>query len=93
MSHPEEAQTEAVIQNVRVILEAAGSSLDRVVDVTSFLIDMDRDFDAYNRVYAQHFAAIQPTRTTLAVRALPTPIAVELKVIAIAGDVDPHTLR
>jgi 2-aminomuconate deaminase len=79
------AQTEATIDNVRKILEAAGSSLERVVDITAFLIDMDRDFKGYNQAYAKHFAAIGPARTTLAIRALPTPIAVELKVIARAG--------
>ncbi len=76
------AQTRATIENVRRILEASGSSLDRVVDVTAFLIDMDRDFATYNRVYAEHFASVGATRTTLAIKALPTPIAVELKVIA-----------
>ena len=81
-----EAQTEAVIKNVRSILEAAGSSLDQVIDVTAFLIDMDRDFEAYNQVYAQYFTDIQATRTTLAIKALPTPIAVEFKVVALAGD-------
>ena len=79
------AQTEATIENVRKILEASGSSLDQVVDITAFLIDMDRDFQGYNQTYAKHFASIGPTRTTLAIRALPTPIAVELKVIARAG--------
>ncbi|MCA8924768.1 MAG: RidA family protein [Planctomycetes bacterium] len=78
------AQTRAVIENVRVILEDAGSSLDKVVDVTAFLIDMDRDFSAYNGVYAEYFRGIQATRTTVAIRALPTPIAVEFKVIALA---------
>lgn len=77
-----EAQTRAVIQNIRTVLEAAGSSLDKVIDVTSFLVDMDRDFAGYNKVYAEFFAPIQATRTTVAVRALPTPIAVELKVVA-----------
>lgn len=76
------AQTRATIENVRAILEAAGSSMDKVVDVTAFLIDMDRDFAAYNAVYKEYFAGVQATRTTLAVTALPTPIAVELKVIA-----------
>ncbi len=76
------AQTEAVIENVRVILEAAGSSLDDVIDVTAFLIDMDRDFADYNTVYARHFTSIGATRTTLAISALPTPIAVEFKVVA-----------
>jgi len=79
-----EAQTRAVIENVRVILEAAGSSLDKVIDVTSFLINMDRDFAGYNKVYAEYFTPIGATRTTLAISALPTPIAVEFKVIALA---------
>jgi 2-aminomuconate deaminase len=77
------AQTRATIENVKTILEAAGSSLDKVVDVTSFLIDMDRDFQAYNEVYAEYFTGIQATRTTIAITALPTPIAYEIKVIAL----------
>jgi reactive intermediate/imine deaminase len=84
-----EAQTRAVIENVRVILEDAGSSLDRVVDITAFLVDMDRDFAGYNSVYRETFEAIQATRTTLAVSALPTPIAVEFKVIALPGPAVP----
>lgn len=79
------AQTRAVIENIRVILEESGSSLDKVIDVTAFLVDMDRDFPAYNKVYAEYFTEIQATRTTIAIRALPTPIAVEFKVIALAG--------
>jgi 2-aminomuconate deaminase len=86
LDYDAEAQTRAVIANIRTILEAAGSSLDRVVDVTAFLVDMQRDFAAYNRVYSEHFSAIGATRTTVEVRALPTPIAVELKVIARVGD-------
>jgi len=77
-----EAQTRACIENVRVILEDAGSSLERVVDVTVFLTNMERDFGAYNRVYAEYFSEIRPTRTTVGVVALPVPISVELKVIA-----------
>jgi reactive intermediate/imine deaminase len=77
-----EAQTRAVIENVRAVLEAAGSSLEKVVDVTTFLVDMDRDFPGYNKVYAEFFTDIQATRTTLAITALPTPIAIEFKVIA-----------
>ncbi|MCP4805446.1 MAG: hypothetical protein GY913_13855 [Proteobacteria bacterium] len=76
------AQTRAVIENVKRILEASGSSLDKVLDVTVFLVDMDRDFQGYNAVYAEYFTSIGATRTTVAIRALPTPIAVELKVIA-----------
>lgn len=77
------AQVRACIENVKAILEASGSSLDKVVDVTSFLVDMDRDFAGYNEVYAEYFKDIGPTRTTLAIQALPTPIAIELKVIAL----------
>jgi 2-aminomuconate deaminase len=76
------AQTRAVIENVRTVLEAAGSSLEKVLDVTVFLVDMDRDFAGYNEVYAEYFTTIQAARTTVAIRALPTPIAVEFKVIA-----------
>ncbi|MFT5685626.1 MAG: 2-aminophenol/2-amino-5-chlorophenol 1,6-dioxygenase alpha subunit [Myxococcota bacterium] len=79
-----EAQTHAVINNVRIILEASGSSLDKVLDITTFLVDMDRDFSGYNKVYAEYFTKIQAARTTVAITALPTPIAIELKVIALA---------
>lgn len=77
-----EAQTEAVIENISKILIASGSSLEDVIDVTAFLVDMDRDFAGYNKVYAKHFTPIGATRTTIAIRALPTPIAVEFKVVA-----------
>ena len=79
-----EAQTRACIENVRVILEDAGSSLERVVDVTVFLTDVDRDFAAFNRAYGEYFEKLpsRPTRTTVGVVALPVPISVELKVIA-----------
>jgi len=81
-----EAQTRAVIENIKIILEDSGSSLDKVIDVQAFLIDMDRDFKGYNKVYAEYFTDIQATRTTIAIRALPTPIAVEFKVTAMAGE-------
>jgi 2-aminomuconate deaminase len=77
-----EAQTRGVIENVRTILNAAGAALADVLDVTVFLIDMEHDFETFNRVYAEYFAEIGATRTTVEVRALPTPIAVEFKVIA-----------
>ena len=76
------AQTRAVVENIARILEEAGSSMEKVVDVTSFLVDMDRDFAGYNEVWAETLGHYGPTRTTLAIRALPTPIAVEMKVIA-----------
>ncbi len=79
-----EAQTRACIETIKVILEDAGSALEKVVDVTVFLTNMDRDFAAFNRVYAEYFAAlpVRPTRTTVGVVALPVPISVELKIIA-----------
>ena len=76
------AQTHSVINNIRLILEEYGSSLDDVVDVLVFLIDMDRDFKSYNRVYAEYFGSIMPARTTVSINALPSPIAIEMKVIA-----------
>lgn len=76
------AQCLAVFENVRTVLEDAGAKWDDIVDVTVFLTDMRRDFPVFNRLYAEHFADNQPTRTTIEVGSLPTPIAVELKVIA-----------
>lgn len=75
-------QTKSVIENVKNILESAGSSLQEVVDVQVFLTDMKRDFQKFNEVYNATFASIQATRTTIEVGSLPTPIAVEFKVIA-----------
>jgi 2-aminomuconate deaminase len=81
-----EAQCRSVFHNVRLVLEDAGSSWDRIVDVTVFLTDMRRDFATFNRLYAEQFADNQPTRTTVEINRLPTPIAIELKVIATVGD-------
>jgi len=80
-----EAQCRSVFRNVRTVLEDAGSSWERVVDVTVFLTDMKRDFATFNRLYAEHFADNQPSRTTIEINRLPTPIAIELKVIATVG--------
>ena len=82
IAHDIEVQTRAAIENVKAILEDAGSSLKKVLDVTVYLTDMEGDFEAFNRVYAEYFGQVQPTRTTVGVEKLPTPIAVELKVIA-----------
>lgn len=76
-----EAQCRSVFENIRLILEDAGSSWDRIVDVSVYLTDIKKDFAAFNRLYAEYFTT-NPTRTTVEVTALPTPIAVELKVIA-----------
>ena len=77
-----EVQCRSVFDNVRYILEDAGSSWDKLVDVTVFLTDMQKDFQTYNRLYAEYFKDNQPCRTTVQVTALPTPIAIELKCIA-----------
>jgi len=77
-----EAQCRSVFDNVRAVLEASGSSWDKLVDVTVFLVDMKRDFKTYNRVYAEYFKDNQPCRTTVEINSLPTPIAIELKCIA-----------
>ena len=82
VSHDIEVQCRAVLSNVRAVLEDAGSSWDRIVDVTVFLTDMQRHFAIFNRVYAEHFKDNRPARTTVEVTRLPTPIAIELKVIA-----------
>ena len=84
-----EAQTRSCIENVKAILEDAGSSLEKVIDVTVFLTDLRGDFDAFNRVYGDYFGAIRPARTTVGVVALPTPISIELKVIAETGGTTP----
>ena len=77
-----EAQCRAVFDNVRLVLEDAGARWEDIVDVTAFLTDMKNDFPTFNRLYAEAFASNRPTRTTIEVGSLPTPIAVELKVIA-----------
>ena len=82
VSYDIEVQCRAVFQNVRYIVEEAGSSWASIVDVTVFLTNMKDDFATYNRIYADYFADNQPCRTTVEVGALPTPIAIELKVIA-----------
>jgi len=83
LDHDIEAQCRSCFENVRAVLEDAGSGWENVVDVTVFLTDMKRDFPGFNKIYAEYFASNQPARTTLEVGALPTPIAVELKVIAV----------
>lgn len=81
-SYDFESQCRQVFANIRVVLEDAGSSWDRIVDVSAFLTDIGRDFATFNRLYAEAFSENRPTRTTVEVSRLPTPIAIELKVIA-----------
>ena len=80
-SYDFEAQCHSVFRNVRAVLEDAGSSWEKIVDVTVFLTNME-DFATLNRIYQQYFSTNRPTRTTVEVNRLPTPIAIEVKVIA-----------
>ena len=82
LSYDIETQCRSVFQNVRYILEDSGSSWDKIVDVTVFLTNMKDDFQTYNRIYAEYFKENLPCRTTIEINRLPTPIAIELKVIA-----------
>jgi 2-aminomuconate deaminase len=77
-----EAETRQCFANVKAVLEASESSWDKIVDVTVFLTNMKKDFPAYNKIYGEYFADVQACRTTVEVKSLPTPIAIELKVIA-----------
>ena len=77
-----EKQCRSVFDNVKIILEESGSSWDQLVDVTVFLVNMKRDFQVYNKIYAEYFKENLPCRTTVEINCLPTPIAIELKCIA-----------
>lgn len=81
-SYDIEAQCHSVFRNVRYVLEDAGSSWDKIVDVTVFLTNMKDDFKTYNKIYAEYFKDNLPCRTTVEINCLPTPIGIELKVIA-----------
>ncbi len=81
-SYDIEAQCRSVFQNVRYILEDAGSSWEKIIDVTVFLTNMKDDFPIYNKLWAEYFKDNPPCRTTIEINCLPTPIAIELKVVA-----------
>jgi 2-aminomuconate deaminase len=83
VSYDIEAECHSVFANVKAVLEASGSSWEKIVDVTVFLTNMKKDFPVYNKVYGEYFRNVQACRTTVEVKSLPTPIAIELKVIAI----------
>lgn len=82
VGHDIEAECHACFANVREILLASGSTWDKIIDVMVFLTDMQNDFPIFNKIYTDYFQSVQPTRTTVEVRSLPTPISIELKVIA-----------
>lgn len=76
-------QVHGVFHNLRTVLEAAGAGLENLVDVTGFLVDLERDFATYNRIYAEYLGHIRPARTTIQAAALPRGIEVEIKAIAV----------
>ena len=76
------AETHQCFANVKAVLEASGSSWEKIVDVTVFLTNMKKDFPVYNKIYGKYFQNVEACRTTVEVKSLPTPIAIELKVIA-----------
>ncbi len=82
ISYDIEAQCHSVFRNIKYVLEDCGSSWDKIVDVTVFLTNMKADFEKYNKIYAEYFKDNLPCRTTVEILSLPTPIAIELKVIA-----------
>lgn len=82
LKHDIEAECHAVFANVKAVLEASGSAWEKIIDVTVFLTHMKKDFPVYNKIYNSYFAGVQACRTTVEVKSLPTPIAIELKVIA-----------
>jgi 2-aminomuconate deaminase len=78
-----EAQCRSVFDNVRIVLEESGGKWEQLLDVTVFLVNMKRDFQTYNKLYAEYFQTAQPCRTTVEINSLPSPIAIELKCIAL----------
>jgi len=82
VSYDIEAECHSVFSNVKAVLEASGSSWEKIIDVTVFLTNMKKDFPVYNKIYGEYFKDVQACRTTVEVKSLPTPIAIELKVIA-----------
>jgi 2-aminomuconate deaminase len=81
-----EAQVHSVMANIKAVLEASNARWDQLIDITVFLVNMQRDFPAFNRLYGEYFKDHQPCRTTVEVNALPTPIAIELKCVAYVGE-------
>lgn len=82
ISYDIEAECRSCFANVKAVLEASGSSWEKIIDVTVFLTNMNNDFPVYNKIYGEYFKDVQACRTTVEVKSLPTPIAIELKVIA-----------
>ena len=80
-----EDECRSVFENIRIVLEESSSGLEDLIDVTVFLTNMDKDFKTFNELYKDYFKDINPCRTTVEVKSLPTPISIELKCIAFIG--------
>lgn len=78
-------QTRQVLLNLQNVLEASGSSLDKVIKTTIYLTNMD-DFISINTVYAEFFVGTYPVRSTVAVKTLPKNVSIEIDAIAVAED-------
>ena len=83
-SYDIEAQTRAIFKNLKYILEAANSSMDKVIDVTVFLTNIEKDFKIFNKIYGEYLGEVNPCRTTVEVSRFPSPVNIEMKIIAIA---------
>ena len=81
-----EDECHSVFKNVEIILKESGAELSDLVDITVFLTNMKEDFNTFNNLYKEYFKDINPCRTTVEVKSLPTPISVELKCVAFIGD-------
>ena len=81
-----EKQCISVFENIKCILEKSGATFNDIIDVSVFLTNMKNDFNKFNKIYSQYFGESRPTRTTVEVLSLPTPIAVELKIIAFINE-------
>ncbi|MAV63822.1 MAG: 2-aminomuconate deaminase [Candidatus Marinimicrobia bacterium] len=81
-----EDECHSVFENIRTVLEESNSKLEDLIDVTIFLTDMNKDFNTFNKLYKDYFKDINPCRTTIEVKSLPTPISIEMKCIAFIGN-------
>lgn len=86
LSYDFAAQCHSVFRNVKAVLESCGADWEDLVDITVFLTNMERDFHVYNQIYTEYFKDNKPCRTTVGIHALPTPITIELKCIAVLKD-------
>lgn len=84
-SYDIETQCHSVFKNLRYVVEESGARWEDVVDITVFLTNMKADFAIYNKIYAEYFKDNQPCRTTIEIKSLPTPIAIEVKAVAYIG--------